>query len=100
MINYLNCIKTSTYIKLNPETMFKTKLSFIVFLFFYLCYQFFSLNLQPIPWFDETFFASITHNFWREGSFVPEIAATVLNHKPLLIYGPIYFIVNSFSFQL
>lgn len=76
------------------------KRSFIIFLIIYLGYQFFSLSLQPIPWFDETFFASIAHNYWQEGGFVPEISATVMHHKPILIYGPIYFVTTSLSFKI
>lgn len=76
------------------------KLSFYIFLAGYICYQLYSLDLQPMPWFDETFFASIAHNFWLKGTFVPEIAATAMEQKPVLLYGPIYFILTSLSFKL
>ena len=65
----------------------------------YLCYLFFSIDLQPIPWFDETFFASIAHCYGLHGTLVPEIAATVMNQQQLLIYGPVYFVLTSFSFD-
>lgn len=51
-----------------------------------------------MPWFDETFFASIAHHYWHHNSFVPEISSTIMQHQPILIYGPLYFKLTSLSF--
>ena len=80
--------------------MFTTlKLPFLICLFFYLCYLFFSIELQPMPWYDETFFASMAHNYWLHGTLVPEIAATVMHQNQVFIYGPVYCVLTGLSFD-
>ncbi len=52
-----------------------------------LCLQFFSLPYQPLPWFDEVFFASLGDNFWRNGLF--NVPVTVMQ-TPVPLYGWVY----------
>jgi 4-amino-4-deoxy-L-arabinose transferase-like glycosyltransferase len=82
-----------------PKALYSLKTFFLLFITVYLGYQFFSLDIQPIPWFDETFFASIAHHLWQYNTLVPEIAATAMNQKPIFIYGPLYFKLTALSFE-
>ncbi len=60
--------------------------------------QIYCIEFSPLPWFDETFFASITHSLLKSNTLVPSICSDALNNKQLLIYGPIYFYITKFSF--
>lgn len=44
-----------------------------------------------MPWFDETFFASIVSNVLLGNGMIPEVTASVTNQKEVTLYGPAYF---------
>ena len=44
-----------------------------------------------MPWFDETFFASIVSNVLFEKGMIPEVTASVTNQKEVTLYGPGFF---------
>lgn len=69
-------------------------------LLFCVCFHIFTLETLPIPWFDETFFASISHGFWQHNALIPEVASTVMEHQPTFVYGPIYFNLTALSFKV
>ena len=58
-------------------------------------YHLLTLQISPVPWFDETFFASITTSYATIGKFNLGIAPFAYNNE-LLIYGPLYFWITSF----
>lgn len=64
-----------------------------------IAYHLFTLEIQPLPWFDEVYFASIADNFINHGSFVPEIASYARNGRPALTYGPVYFFLTGLSLK-
>lgn len=77
----------------------KVKILFLVFCIGYLCFHFYSLYLNPIPWFDEVYFASISKTFLETGKFIPVISKEMWNGEEVLIHGPIHFMFGSTSFH-
>ncbi len=54
-----------------------------------------------MPWFDETYFASMARNFLETGEFFPPICPMMDYYYPQSkAYGPAYFIVLSFVFKV
>ncbi|WP_028978889.1 ArnT family glycosyltransferase [Sporocytophaga myxococcoides] len=72
---------------------------FFGFLLLIIAYHLFTLEIQPLPWFDEVYFASIADNFINNGSLVPEIASYARNGRPALTYGPVYFFLTGLSMK-
>lgn len=60
----------------------------------------YTLNLYPLPWFDETYMASIAKEFYETGKFTKRVAYHAHQQKEEFIYGPFYFLVSSFVFKL
>jgi len=57
-------------------------------------YHLFTLTISPMPWFDETYFASMTLNFVEKGEFLPPIGPMLEFFYPQSkAYGPAYFVV-------
>ena len=54
----------------------------------------YTLSYSPLPWFDETFFASITHSLINGKGFCLEVGP-LIDSRPIYIYGPIYFLMTS-----
>ena len=67
----------------------------MIYLVAFFTYHLLTLAISPLPWFDETFFASMTvsYNTTRELNL---IAAPFAYNGELLIYGPVYFWITSF----
>ena len=55
-----------------------------------------TLSISPIVWYDEVFFASMTHSF-AEGN---GLALELDNGSPFYIYGPVYFLFTYISTQI
>lgn len=72
------------------------QLSVFGFLLLIIAYHLFTLEIQPLPWFDEVYFASIADNFINNGSLVPEIGSYARNGRPALTYGPVYFFLQAY----
>lgn len=54
------------------------------------------MSFSPIAWFDEVYFASTTHSFMNGNGLSLE-----LDHcEPVLMYGPIYFLLTSSVMKL
>ncbi len=66
----------------------------------YVLFHLLSLNKSPYPWFDETFMVSIAKDWAEHGTFRAQIADTAFRGTEVLIYGPVYFIVNGAIFKL
>jgi len=60
----------------------------------YLALHFLTLARSPLPWFDDTFFASVTDSVVRTGE-LKLLVAPLWFDKPVYIYGPAYFAVTS-----
>jgi len=55
------------------------------------------LDRYPLPWFDETFFASLTHEMLSTGKLYPAVSPMLyFPLKDCYIYGPVYFSVLAF----
>ena len=66
-----------------------------------LCYHLIILDRSPLPWFDETYFASLALRFQRNGDFYPEIAPLLEFYYPQAkAYGPVYFILIGSMFKI
>src|SRR5215831_5340428 len=52
-----------------------------------------TLTRTPLPWADETFFASMTDSLARQGT-LHVLAEPITYPTPLLIYGPVYFALS------
>lgn len=59
-----------------------------------------SLLYSPIPWHDETFYASISKSLIEGKGFTLEVWPFKMQGKEVLIYGPIYFLLTGLSFSL
>lgn len=59
-----------------------------------------SLQYSPLPWFDETFFASITNSFINSKGFQLEICPLQTGGVPVLTYGPVYFLLTAIPIKL
>jgi hypothetical protein len=59
-----------------------------------------TLPLSPMPWFDEVIFQSISLDFLRNGSFKASVSPSFYNGQNMFIYGPVYFFLQSFIFDL
>jgi len=73
---------------------------FFGFVLLIIFYHLFTLEIQPLPWFDEVYFASIADNFITNGSLVPEIASSARNGRPALTYGPVYFFLTGLCMKV
>ena len=56
-----------------------------------------SLTRAPVPYFDDTFFASIGLSYLRSGELRLAVAPLWMR-DPVLLYGPIYFLAQRFVF--
>jgi 4-amino-4-deoxy-L-arabinose transferase-like glycosyltransferase len=70
---------------------------FYIVIFIYISWQLATLSFALLPWFDETFFASISLQFAQEGTFNAPVAVFTEEVK---LYGPIYFLCNALSFKI
>jgi 4-amino-4-deoxy-L-arabinose transferase-like glycosyltransferase len=69
--------------------------------FFLFSYHWFALGFSPLPWFDETYFASMTLHFMKSGEFNPQISPMMEYYYPQAkAYGPLYFILMSGVFKI
>lgn len=78
----------------------KNDVFFFSLLFIYLIIHLTTLGFFPLPWFDEVFFASITERFLQQGDFYPNVSFFAFKENEALLYGPIYFILNSLFVKL
>jgi hypothetical protein len=65
----------------------------------YLLVQFATLGRSPIPWFDETFNASITDSLIESNELRLRVSPLWFD-KPVYIYGPAYFAVTSLTARI
>ena len=62
-------------------------------------YHLLTLAISPLPWFDETFFASMTASFNSTGE-LNLLAAPFAYDGEMLLYGPVYFWITSLFTQI
>ena len=67
---------------------------FFIFLLLYTCVHGYTLSRSPLPWFDEVFFASLSHNFWGKGTFF--VPNTVIGYE-IKLYGFVYFALTGIA---
>jgi len=64
-------------------------------------YHSMTLKISPMPWFDETYFASLTLHFIESGDFMADIGPMLESFYPQSkAYGPAYFLVTGFSIKV
>ncbi len=66
----------------------------------YVAVHLWTLPYSPLPWYDETYNASITMSLLEEGRFVPKPAYYASDLKEDLRYGPVYFAFTTCLFWL
>jgi 4-amino-4-deoxy-L-arabinose transferase-like glycosyltransferase len=59
-----------------------------------------TLSYIPLPWFDETFFASISKSLAEGRGYYLDICPIQTNGREVLTYGPVYFNITALSFRL
>jgi len=64
-----------------------------LFALLYCAAQAATLTRTPLPWGDETFFASMTDSLARQGT-LHVLAELITYPTPLLLYGPVYFVLS------
>ena len=77
-----------------PQTQKYAKPSFVLVILMAALWHFWALPYSPLPWFDETFFASITHSFINGSGFQLAVCPLQSNGEPVLLYGPVYFLLT------
>jgi hypothetical protein len=77
----------------------KIKVILFFFLAAYFAYHLYTLSLNPLPWFDETYFASISRSFAETGNFTPQVSQEVISLKEDYTYGPVFFMLEALSFK-
>lgn len=77
----------------------KIVLWFALGAFIWFIYHILTLTISPPPWFDDVWFASITHSFVNNGKFLLEICPLQTDQE-VLAYGPMYFWLTSLSVKL
>ena len=60
----------------------------------YLTTHLITLEISPLPWYDETYMASIAKTYQEEGKLFAQVAWAHQNEYPS-IYGPIFFVIAS-----
>lgn len=73
---------------------------FYLIIAFTVLWHLWSLTYSPLPWFDETFFVSITKSFLSGKGFMLEVCPIQTEGKEVLTYGPVYFLLTGLSFFL
>jgi hypothetical protein len=75
---------------------------FISILIGYILYHLATLNISPLPWFDELYFVNITNNFSETGKFIFDLYPwrNPPKQEEVLTYGPIYFYLTDFSWNI
>ena len=79
----------------------KSKYSIVGYLaiLLYLLIHLYTLDLFPLPWYDETYMASIGKAFLETGEFTKTLAYYTDEPKVDLRYGPAYFLVTALVFK-
>lgn len=67
-----------------------------LFVFAYILFQLIFLAYMPLPWFDETFFASMSESFYQTGELKPQVAI----FEEVRTYGFVYFLLVSISYYI
>lgn len=70
-----------------------------IFALSYIAVHLSTLSISPLPWFDETYMASIAQEFIETGKLFPRVAQ-VRHMDQELIYGPVYFAVTGLFIKL
>lgn len=65
----------------------------------YLVVHLYTLDISPLPWFDETYMLSIAEEFIETGQLFPKVAQ-VRQMDQELIYGPVYFVITGTVIKL
>jgi 4-amino-4-deoxy-L-arabinose transferase-like glycosyltransferase len=84
----------------NYSMLRPVKIAFSFLALLYIAFHLVTLSYSPLPWYDETYFASMALNFIDHHSFIPMIAYHAKVLKEDLAYGPVYFILTGLSFKL
>ena len=76
----------------------KKKLYYFLILYSiaYVLFHIMTLDRSPMPWFDEVYFVNITESLISKGELLSS-ATCIDSDKPVLLYGPIYFLITGFS---
>ncbi|MFC2084649.1 ArnT family glycosyltransferase [Bacteroidota bacterium] len=59
-----------------------------------------TLSRDPLPWYDEVFFAGITESFITSGEFYQQTEIKLRSEHQMLRYGPVYFFMNAVSIKI
>jgi hypothetical protein len=59
-----------------------------------------ALGRYPLPWFDESLFASIAYEFKKTGKLFPMVCPHAFNFQEAFAYGPVYFSVLSAFYEV
>lgn len=65
----------------------------------YFVYHITTLDISPLPWFDETVFVDITRSFIQSGKFSFNAAAYFMGNHEVFEYGPLFFYFTSTVIQ-
>lgn len=78
----------------------KIKIPLLIFVLAYFVFHIYTLPLNPLPWFDETFFVSIAINFAEKGNFIAEVSKEMWNEQEIFYHGPVFYFLQSLSYKV
>jgi 4-amino-4-deoxy-L-arabinose transferase-like glycosyltransferase len=78
----------------------REKILLLLFFVAYLVYHFYTLVISPLPWFDETYFVSISKSFAETGKFVAEVSKEMGRKEERFTYGPVFFLLQAMSYKI
>lgn len=77
----------------------RNSIIFYLILIVLIVWHLISINISPLPWFDETVFASVTRSFLINHNFNLSICP-LLTKNQILAYGPVYFLLTSLNCKI
>lgn len=77
------------------DSINRYNISLLVLFVIYIVVHVMTLTRSPLPWFDETFYASIADSLVSIGEFKLAVAPLIAD-GPIYSYGPFYFLVTGF----
>lgn len=72
----------------------------VLFFITYMIYHVYTLAISPLPWFDETYFVSISKSLAETGKFVAEVSKEMGRKEERFTYGPVFFMLQAMSYKV
>ncbi|MCH8902366.1 MAG: glycosyltransferase family 39 protein [Bacteroidetes bacterium] len=75
--------------------MNRTKLVWVIFIALFIIFHTYTLSFSPLPWIDDTWYASVTLSYLNTGDYFLNVAPFAYDFQELLMHGPVFYILQS-----